>query len=38
MMKKKTEELMNEIIASKDISRYIGDNTEEFTDTPYMYI
>ena len=38
-MKKKTEELMNEIIASKDISRYIGDNTEEFTDTPlHVYL
>ena len=38
-MKKKTEELMNEIIASKDISRYIGDNTEEFIDTPlHVYL
>lgn len=38
-MRKKTEDLMNEIVESKDISQYIDSNTEEFLDMPlHVYL
>ena len=33
-MKKKTEDLMNEIVESKDISQYLNANPNEFINTP----
>ncbi len=32
-MKKKTDDLINEIVESKDISQYLASNPEEFLDT-----
>lgn len=32
--KKKTEDLINEIVSGNDISQYIESNTDEFLDTP----
>lgn len=33
-MKKKTEDLVSEIVEGKNISQYMTSNTEEFLDTP----
>lgn len=38
-MKKKTEDLVNEIVSGKDISQYLDSNTEEFLDIPlHVYL
>ncbi|MCI8647724.1 MAG: XRE family transcriptional regulator [Firmicutes bacterium] len=37
--KKKTEDLINEIVSGNDISQYIESNTDEFLDTPvHIYL